>query len=69
MNIRSLQHTLAYNQVGFQRIQVDMNKLLDCWFRDIESLDRKVKVNKDLHTQEWRLNDEMGFEWIRENDM
>ena len=46
-SIRSLQHTLVYNQVDFQRKSVDKSTLLDYLLLDIVSWDRKEMVNMD----------------------
>lgn len=47
MNIQSWRRILVDNQVDFQYTMANMNKRLDCWFLYIESLDRRVMVDKD----------------------
>lgn len=52
MNIRNWPHILVDNLVDCLRNLVNKNTLPDHLFRDIDYLDRKVMVSKDLHIRQ-----------------
>ena len=60
-NIQSWQHIQVDNLVDFQYKLEDMNKQLDYWFHDTESLVRKEMVDKDWHIEEQQLYEMNGY--------